>query len=185
MTLTRKETAARLGISVSSLDRLCKEGKIAFIPVTARRRVFRPEDIDSFLAKGAVAATSEPEVNRDPGDETEEEFKKNSQEWQESVQAIPNADQIAWDMAESKDGSKTVTVKAETNGVKSALGDGDDPLDGFRYYAEISNFDHNHYRYGWIRKAAEVLELAKAELTPLGRKAVDDLLKRLPVEVKQ
>ncbi|MCB0827137.1 MAG: helix-turn-helix domain-containing protein [Armatimonadetes bacterium] len=53
-TLSRKDAAAMLGISVSSLDRLCKHGKIAFVSVTDRRRVFRLEDIEAYLAQEVV-----------------------------------------------------------------------------------------------------------------------------------
>lgn len=221
MTLTRKETATRLGISVSSLDRLCKEGKIAYIPVTARRRVFRPADIDAFLAQGVAPATTEPEVNRDPGDESDDQAEFLASEKrhfmdEDAPTDLPKvgstgpqnkertADHIAWDMAESKDGSKTVTVKTErakrfqeavTGGMKNVAVEWDDDgcsckitedYDDARWFSFTArNAMNDALRSEWIREAAEVLELAKAELTPLGRKAVDDLLKRMLVEVKQ
>ncbi|MCB0825363.1 MAG: helix-turn-helix domain-containing protein [Armatimonadetes bacterium] len=55
-TFDRVGAAEFLGISVTTLDRIVKKGEITYIPVSQRRIVFRPEDLQSYLDKRAQEA---------------------------------------------------------------------------------------------------------------------------------
>jgi excisionase family DNA binding protein len=50
---SRKKTAERLGVSLSTVERLMRAGKLPYTKV-GRRSVFKPEDVEAFIAANRV-----------------------------------------------------------------------------------------------------------------------------------
>lgn len=177
-------------------------------------------DVWEYVTAEVAPEPPSPEVNSDPGDEHDDQAEFLASEKrhfmdEDGLTDLPKvgsagpqnkertADQIAWDMTESKDGSKTVSVKTErakrfqeavtkgapvewdSDGCSCNCKVTEDCSDALAFSFTVRNAMNDALRSEWMSEAVEVLDLAKAELTPLSRKAVDDLLKRLPVEVKQ
>lgn len=58
ITFSRHQTAEQLGVHVATVDRLIKDGKLPRVKITNRRVVVLKKDIDAFLKKNRVAATT-------------------------------------------------------------------------------------------------------------------------------
>lgn len=51
--LSKQQTAEKLGISLSTLDRLMNANKINFVRVSLRRIGFRPKDIEEYESRNS------------------------------------------------------------------------------------------------------------------------------------
>jgi len=64
--LPPSEAASFLGISVRSLYSLCRKGKIAYVTVTAHKRLFLQSDLEAYLRTRRVPVVDNSPVQSVP-----------------------------------------------------------------------------------------------------------------------